>query len=68
MVSHAGSIAKIAKRASLEQKEAFISRLHCYWTLKRQSRDGAPLLRSLQLRPMIWNSRVHIHVRPHNTV
>ena len=42
------SLARIKDRVALEKKDPFINRLHCYWTLKRRSRNGAPLLRSMR--------------------
>jgi len=38
---------RIQQRLSLDKTDPFVSRLHCYWTLKRRSRNGAPLLRSM---------------------
>ncbi|XP_074645321.1 peregrin-like isoform X2 [Tubulanus polymorphus] len=41
-------LAKIASRIVLQRKNQFIGHLQSYWTLKRQSRNGVPLLRRLQ--------------------
>ncbi|XP_042191159.1 bromodomain-containing protein 1 isoform X2 [Callorhinchus milii] len=38
----------IISQVSVPRKKQFIQRLHVYWTLKRQSRNGVPLLRRLQ--------------------
>lgn len=42
-------LAKIATLTNLARKQAFLERLLGYWTLKRQSRNGVPLLRRLQM-------------------
>uniref|UniRef100_A0A131Y2J2 Putative phd finger protein n=1 Tax=Ixodes ricinus TaxID=34613 RepID=A0A131Y2J2_IXORI len=42
-------LAKIATLTSLSRKQPFLERLLGYWTLKRQSRNGVPLLRRLQM-------------------
>ncbi|ESN97386.1 hypothetical protein HELRODRAFT_178176 [Helobdella robusta] len=42
-------ITKITRKArefNVDKSESFVGRLHSYWTLKRQSRDGYPLLNS----------------------
>ncbi|XP_070792865.1 peregrin isoform X4 [Pituophis catenifer annectens] len=41
-------LSKITNRLTLQRKSQFMQRLHSYWTLKRQSRNGVPLLRRLQ--------------------
>ncbi|XP_059806402.1 bromodomain and PHD finger-containing protein 3 isoform X1 [Hypanus sabinus] len=38
---------KICSRLSIQRKTQFMQRLHNYWMLKRQSRNGVPLLRRL---------------------
>ncbi|XP_078098415.1 bromodomain and PHD finger-containing protein 3-like isoform X1 [Mustelus asterias] len=38
---------KICNRLSIQRKTQFMQRLHNYWMLKRQSRNGVPLLRRL---------------------
>ena len=38
----------IINRVSLHKKSQFIPKLVSYWKLKRQSRNGVPLLRRLQ--------------------
>ncbi|ESO96230.1 hypothetical protein LOTGIDRAFT_174941 [Lottia gigantea] len=48
-------ISKIASKVSLSKKEQFLKRLLSYWTLKRQSRNGVPLLRRLQSNHMARN-------------
>uniref|UniRef100_S4RQK8 Bromodomain and PHD finger containing, 3a n=1 Tax=Petromyzon marinus TaxID=7757 RepID=S4RQK8_PETMA len=39
---------KIVSRVTMQRKKEFMTRLQSYWTLKRQSRNGVPLLRRLQ--------------------
>ncbi|XP_030064027.1 peregrin isoform X2 [Microcaecilia unicolor] len=41
-------LSKITNRLNIQRKSQFMQRLHSYWTLKRQSRNGVPLLRRLQ--------------------
>uniref|UniRef100_A0A4W3KC18 Bromodomain and PHD finger containing 1 n=1 Tax=Callorhinchus milii TaxID=7868 RepID=A0A4W3KC18_CALMI len=41
-------LSKITGGLSIQRKSQFMQRLHSYWTLKRQSRNGVPLLRRLQ--------------------
>ncbi|XP_068265827.1 peregrin isoform X2 [Nyctibius grandis] len=41
-------LSKITNRLTIQRKSQFMQRLHSYWTLKRQSRNGVPLLRRLQ--------------------
>ncbi|XP_066553726.1 peregrin [Amia ocellicauda] len=41
-------LSKITSGLSVPRKSQFMQRLHSYWTLKRQSRNGVPLLRRLQ--------------------
>ncbi|XP_064632300.1 peregrin-like isoform X3 [Lineus longissimus] len=48
-------LSKIATRISLAKKQPFVLRLQSYWTLKRQSRNGVPLLRRLQSNHMSRN-------------
>lgn len=38
---------KLCSRLSIQRKTQFMQRLHNYWMLKRQSRNGVPLLRRL---------------------
>ena len=41
-------LSKITNNLTVPRKSQFMQRLHSYWTLKRQSRNGVPLLRRLQ--------------------
>ena len=41
-------LGKITSNLTVPRKSQFMQRLHSYWTLKRQSRNGVPLLRRLQ--------------------
>jgi bromodomain and PHD finger-containing protein 1 len=42
-------LTKIAAMISIPKRNQFLQRLLGYWTLKRQSRNGVPLLRRLQI-------------------
>ncbi|KAL5015436.1 hypothetical protein ScPMuIL_009706 [Solemya velum] len=48
-------LSKITDIVTLSKKQQFLSRLMSYWTLKRQSRNGVPLLRRLQSSHMTRN-------------
>lgn len=39
---------EIAQDLTIEDRQEFVTRLKSYWTLKRRSRNGVPLLRRLQ--------------------
>lgn len=41
-------VTEIANLLSVPKKGQFVQRLIAYWTLKRQFRNGVPLLRRLQ--------------------
>ena len=41
------SIQKLAALVNMQKRSQFMHRLLAYWTLKRQSRNGVPLLRRL---------------------
>jgi len=43
------SIKNIASKVSIRRKNTFISRLHGYWQLKRQSLNGVPLRRATRV-------------------
>ncbi|MED6266264.1 Bromodomain and PHD finger-containing protein 1 [Characodon lateralis] len=53
-------LSKITSNLTVPRKSQFMQRLHSYWTLKRQSRNGVPLLRRLQTH--LPSQR---HVEPH---
>ncbi|TRY82449.1 hypothetical protein DNTS_007891 [Danionella cerebrum] len=40
-------LSKISKDVTIQKKNQFMQRLHSYWLLKRQSRNGVPLIRRL---------------------
>lgn len=47
---------KICTGVEVQRKNQFMQRLHNYWLLKRQSRNGMPLIR-----------RLHSHLQAHKT-
>lgn len=50
-------VQEISNLVSMQKKSQFIQRLVAYWTLKRQYRNGVPLLRRLQTAQAGTNSR-----------
>jgi len=55
------SIKKIASKVSVQQKNVFISHLHGYWQLKRQSLNGVPLRRATRVSArQVIRSRVRL--------
>ena len=42
-------VQKIASLTNVQRKNQFFQRLMAYWTLKRQTRNGVPLIRRLQV-------------------
>ncbi|XP_059166446.1 bromodomain-containing protein 1-like isoform X2 [Physella acuta] len=58
-------VSKISSMISVPKKEEFMRALLSYWTLKRQSRFGVPLLRRLQSNHMSRN-REHSRNDKHN--
>jgi len=56
------SIKNIASKVSMQRKNTFISRLHSYWQLKRQSLNGVPLRRATRVSArQLIRSRVSLH-------
>lgn len=47
---------KICTGVAVQRKNQFMQRLHNYWLLKRQSKNGMPLIR-----------RLHSHLQAHKT-
>jgi len=45
----ASSIKNIASKVSMQRKNTFMSHLHGYWQLKRQSLNGVPLRRATRV-------------------
>ena len=54
---------KIVAKIPLTKKPQFVTKLMSYWTLKRQSRNGVPLLRRLQSNHMSKKDTVSINIR-----
>lgn len=55
-MSHLHRLNKICTGVEVQRKNQFMQRLHNYWLLKRQSRNGMPLIR-----------RLHSHLQAHKT-
>lgn len=54
----------VSKYLNIELKEKFFARLMNYWTLKRYSRNGVPMLRRLQQAPGIKKKELDKSVTP----
>ena len=50
-------LSKIVVKVAIAKKSQFIQQLQSYWMLKRQSRNGVPLLRRLQVNTGSGTSR-----------
>uniref|UniRef100_A0A3P8YKV6 Bromodomain containing 1b n=1 Tax=Esox lucius TaxID=8010 RepID=A0A3P8YKV6_ESOLU len=47
----------ILNQVSVQKKKVFVERVLSYWMLKRQSRNGVPLIRRLQANPQLENNQ-----------
>ncbi|XP_036843779.1 peregrin isoform X2 [Oncorhynchus mykiss] len=57
-------LSKITSNLTVPRKSQFMQRLHSYWTLKRQSRNGVPLLRRLQTHLQSQRNTEQLHSQP----
>ena len=57
-------VQKIASLINVQRKNQFFQRLMAYWTLKRQTRNGVPLIRRLQFAKANKENRHVAHVQP----
>ncbi|XP_045063169.1 peregrin-like isoform X2 [Coregonus clupeaformis] len=57
-------LSKITSNLTVPRKSQFMQRLHSYWTLKRQSRNGVPLLRRLQTHLQSQRNTEQLHPQP----
>ena len=55
-------VQKISNVVTFAKKQQFLTRLLSYWTLKRQSRNGVPLIRRLQTNHMSRKAEVRSNV------
>lgn len=56
-----GKVMDYVANLSLTKKDKFVSAVCRYWSLKREARRGAPLLKRLHLEPWTANASMHNH-------
>jgi len=59
------SVKNIASKVTMQRKNTFISHLHAYWQLKRQSLNGVPLRQATRVSA---GQLIRSRVRPRHTV